>query len=138
MIILAVTALIGLILWFLDKRHKTAEPENRITESPESDEECCGMHAVCEKQLLSPVSAEYEYFDDEELDTFKGREADSYTEEEIEAFRDVLLTLPPEEVPEWSKSIQLRGITLPLPIRDELLLIVSDTRSMSTNSTKNE
>ncbi|MCM1225107.1 MAG: hypothetical protein NC548_62720, partial [Lachnospiraceae bacterium] len=65
-------------------------------------------------------------------------EPDSYTEEEIEAFRDVLLTLPPEEVPEWSKSIQLRGITLPLPIRDELLLIVSDIRSMSTNSTKNE
>lgn len=126
LIIAAVTALIGLVLWLADKR-KRPEPVQEALNRDE--EECCGMHAVCEKQLLSPVSPDYEYFDDEELDTFAGRGSDSYTQEEIEMFRDVLLTLPTDEVPAWSKSIQLRGITLPAEIRDELIMIVSETRN---------
>ena len=32
---------------------------------------CCGQHAVCEKSQLSIVSADYEYYDDEELDEFE-------------------------------------------------------------------
>ncbi len=68
------------------------------------------------------------YFDDEELDRFIGRKADEYTPEEIEEFRDVLLTLLPEDVAGWSRSIQVRGITLPSEIREELLMIVSDLR----------
>lgn len=131
-IIAIVTALIGLVLWLTDK-HRKPEAHDTLPEpeSPKEDEECCGMHAVCEKQLLSPVSPDYEYFDDEELDTFRGREADSYTPEETEAFRDVLLTLRPDEVPEWSKSIQLRGITLPTEVRDELIMIVSEARQIN-------
>lgn len=89
---------------------------------------CCGAHTVCEKTSLSPVTGEIVYFDDEELDRFAGREADDYTPEEIEEFRDVLLTLRPEEVAGWGRSIQVRGITLPSPIRDELLMIVGDLR----------
>lgn len=143
LIILAVTSFIGLVLWLLDKA-KRAERSERSDRSDLSDlsdlsdqsdsgnpDECCGMHAVCEKQLLSPVSPEIEYFDDEELDAFKGRAADSYSEAETEAFREVLLTLPEGEVPAWSRSLQLRGITLPTPVRDELILIVSEARSAS-------
>lgn len=89
------------------------------------------MHTVCEKTNLSPITGEIVYYDDEELDRFRGREADSYTTEEIEEFRDVLLTLLPEDVAGWSRSIQVREITLPTEIRDELLLIVSDLRSAS-------
>lgn len=86
------------------------------------------MHLVCEKQSLSPVSDKIEYFDDEELDEYRGREADSYTETETDRFRDVLLTLRPDEIASWAKSIQLRGITLPSPVRDELLMIVAEAR----------
>ncbi|MCM1318874.1 MAG: phospholipase [Muribaculaceae bacterium] len=126
-IIIAIgTALIGLILWLLDRRQRSTPTQTAA--EPES-EECCGMHAVCEKQLLSPVSPEYEYFDDEELDVFRGRSADSYSSEEIDMFRDVLLTLKEDEVPAWSKSIQLRGITLPSEVRDELIMIVSESRN---------
>ena len=96
--------------------------------SREEGEVCCGMHVVCEKTNLSPVTGEIVYYDDEELDRFRGREADAYTPEEIEEFRDVLLTLLPEDVAGWSRSIQVREITLPTEVREELLLIVSELR----------
>jgi len=89
---------------------------------------CCGAHTVCEKTNLSPVTGDIVYFDDEELDRFAGRGADDYTPEETEEFRDVLLTLLPQDVAGWSRSIQVRGITLPSEIRDELLMIVGELR----------
>ncbi len=94
----------------------------------EQGEVCCGMHAVCEKTTLMPVSAEVVYYDDEELDRFRGRMPESYTPEETEEFRDVLMTLLPEDVAGWSRSIQLREIALPYDVRDELLMIVSELR----------
>lgn len=91
---------------------------------------CCGLHAVCEKTGLSPIGDEIIYYDDEELDRFVGRSPEGYSEEEKEEFREVLLTLLPEDVPGWARSITLRRIELPTEIRDELLLIVSDLRSL--------
>lgn len=138
LIILVFTVLVGLVLWLLERRRKTEpKPDSEAVPqaSPESaDGECCGMHIVCEKQSLSPVSDEIEYFDDEELDAFRGREADSYTEEETDSFRDVLLTLPADEIASWARSIQLRGITLPSPVREELLMIVAEARTDAAHS----
>lgn len=94
----------------------------------ESEGICCGMHTVCEKTNLSPLTGEVVYYDDEELDRFRGREPESYTAEETEEFRDVLMTLLPEDVAGWSRSIQVREIALPVEVRDELLLIVSELR----------
>ncbi len=92
-------------------------------------EVCCGQHAVCERDsLLAAVDSEIEYFDDEELDAYRGREADSYSDNEIEQFRDVLLTLLPDDVAPWARSLQLRGIELPAPVREELLLMVGEAR----------
>ena len=93
------------------------------------DEECCGMHITCERDsLLASVSEKVEYYDDEELDRFAGRGQESYTDDEIEEFRDVLLTLLPEDIAGWGRSIQLRGIELPYPIKEELLMIVAEAR----------
>ena len=87
------------------------------------------MHITCEKDsLLASVSREVEYFDDEELDRFAGRGAEDYSPEEIEEFRDVLLTLLPTDIAPWARSIQLRGITLPSEVREELLMIVAEAR----------
>lgn len=94
----------------------------------DGSEGCCGMHMVCEKTNLSPLTGEIVYYDDEELDRFRGREPESYTSEETEEFRDVLMTLLPEDVAGWSRSIQVREIALPTEVRDELLLIVSELR----------
>ena len=79
--------------------------------------------------LLAAVSEKIEYFDDEELDRFAGRAAGDYTPEEVEEFRDVLLTLIESDVAPWARSLQLRGINLPTDVRDELLLLVAEKRN---------
>ena len=65
-----------------------------------------------------------EYFDDEELDIFKNRPADSYSDDEIEQFAYVLHTMQPDEVAAWTRSLTLRGITLPDALRDEVILFI--------------
>lgn len=97
--------------------------------APQVPEECCGQHEVCERDsLLAAVSEKIEYFDDEELDVYAGRPADAYSESETEIFRDILLSLLPDDVAPWARSLQLRGIELPAPVREELLLIVGENR----------
>lgn len=147
--ILVAMVVIGIILYAIDviyyrKRGRgTESPSGKIMAEEEAEIPdkaapaddsadggiCCGMHTVCEKTNLSPVTGEIVYYDDEELDRFRGRTADSYSPEEIEEFRDVLLTLLPEDVAGWSRSIQVREINLPTDVRDELLMIVSELRS---------
>lgn len=103
------------------------EDAGTAQDAPEG--ECCGMHIVCERDSLSTaVADESDYFDDEELDSFAGREAGSYSPEETEMFRDVLLTLRPDDIAPWARAIQRRGITLPEAVRDELLMIVAEAR----------
>ncbi|MCM1020646.1 MAG: phospholipase [Muribaculum sp.] len=131
LIIAGVLAIVGVILWLFDRLSRTNEPESDSQPVPESDNsQCCGMHITCEKDsLLASVNDKAEYFDDEELDRFAGRDADSYTEQEVEEFRDILLTLLPDDIAPWARSIQLRSITLPPVIRQELLMIVAEARA---------
>lgn len=113
--------------------NRDASPESGASVSAtasEAEDGCCGMHITCEKDsLLAAVSREIVYYDDEELDAYAGRPADSYSDEEIEAFRDVLLTLLPHDIAGWARSLQLRGIELPSPVKEELLLIVREERA---------
>lgn len=138
-IISAVLMVVGVLLWAHDRmtaRRNAVQPSDGDVKSPDGvqpqepeGEECCGMHITCERDsLLAAVSPEIVYYDDEELDRFRGRAADDYTDEEIEEFRDVLLTLLPDDIAGWGRSIQQRDITLPTPIRQELLLIVAEVR----------
>lgn len=103
-----------------------------LTEVPEvveADVECCGQHEVCEKDsLLAAVSKDIEYYDDEELDRFRGYPADAYTDEEVEEFREIMLTCKDDEVAGWCRSLQLRGIELPNDLKDELFLIIGERR----------
>ena len=94
------------------------------------DMECCGQHEVCEKEsLLAAVSKQIEYYDDEELDRYKGVPADSYSPEQEEEFRDVFYTMQEEDVAGWVRSLQLRGIALPDNLKDEVFLIVGELRA---------
>lgn len=105
-----------------------------LTEVPdvvEADAECCGQHETCEKDsLLAAVSKGIEYYNDEELDRFRGRYSDEYTDEEVEEFREVMLTCKDDEVAGWCRSLQLRGIELPDDLKDELFLIIGERRTM--------
>ena len=100
-----------------------------IPEPQELTEECCGQHETCEKDsLLAVVSKGIEYYNDEELDRFKGLEGDAYSEEEVEEFREVLYTLQETEVAGWIRSLQLRNVNLPDALKDEAFLIVGERR----------
>lgn len=93
---------------------------------------CCGAHAVCERtSLLVDATKAPVYFDDEELDAFRGRDANTYTAAEADSFRDVLLTLLPQDVAPWARSIQQRGIALPPDVRDELILLIREQRGLA-------
>ena len=93
-------------------------------------EGCCGAHEVCETDSLLTSSDKIEYFDDEELDNFSGIEADKLTDQQQNQIADVFYTLKENEVASWLKSLQLRNIQLPIAIRDEALLIVSERRGL--------
>lgn len=93
------------------------------------DMECCGQHQTCEKEsLLAAVSKQIEYYDDEELDAYRGTPGDGYTPEQVEQFRDVLYTMEEVEVAGWVRSLQLRAVELPDELKDEVFLIVGERR----------
>lgn len=122
--ILIFTVITGLMLWMTHKPDAADSPSEKSEKSdePAEPEVCCGMHEVCEKfPVDKPV-----YFDDEELDAFKGRGADDYSPEEIETFRDVLYTLIPSDVAPWGASLSARGVEMPAPIRDEWIMLVNE------------
>ena len=92
--------------------------------------ECCGQHEVCEKDsLLAAVSKKIVYYDDEELDRFKGTPSDAYTETDAEEFREILYTMKEVEVAGWVRSLQLRNVELPDQLKDEVFLIVGERRN---------
>ncbi len=129
LILLGILVVTGLVLR-LFHRPETADATTDEAHEEDDGQPCCGMHLTCEKDSLSPgVGTQAEYYDDEELDRFAGKASDAYTPAETEMFRDVLLTLRPEEIAGWARSIQLRGIALPLDVRDELIMIVSEARA---------
>lgn len=91
---------------------------------------CCGKHAVCEKELMLEAAAgEAEYFDDEELDAYRGRRAESYTEAETGDFAQVLYSMPEGETGAWLRALERRGIALPEALRDEALMLAQDERN---------
>ena len=81
---------------------------------------CCGKHSNCEKGYDNSNL----YFDDEELDRFKGMKSEEYTDADIEEFRQVLYTMREEEVENWAHCIETRGIELPHQIREEILMML--------------
>lgn len=100
-----------------------------MPEVQEVDVECCGQHETCEKDsLLAAVSKKIEYYDDEELDKYIGISPEAYTPEQEDVFRDVFYTMQDTDVAGWVRSLQLRGITLPDNIKDEVFLIIGERR----------
>ena len=100
-ILLIAFIVFGIIIFLLNKfarpkkavkQEEVAEPKVEETIKATTEEEyerpdgCCGAHEVCENESLLATNAKIVYFDDEELDAFKDREPESYTDEEISQF----------------------------------------------------
>ena len=125
MIILVISIIaLGIIAELIAKLSKH-DGEEKIT-VVETCATCNGTNDKCEQDcMMEAAIKEIEYYDDEDLDRFAGREADSYTDEEVEEFSEVLYTMQPEEVAGWNRSLILRGINLPNQLKDEVINFLS-------------
>lgn len=132
-IICAVVLLLLFVLYWLDRWNK-ARAQHTESDSQETESrpdvpagECCGKHAVCEKEkLVQARMREAQYFDDEELDLYKGRSSDSYTDQEVEEFRYIMYTMKQEEVRVWMECLQAREIELPDDLKEECFSMMNE------------
>lgn len=117
--IIALGAVLAVWQWIFH-RH---DPETPIVQAPGGDcSSCNGIDPTCEQTcMMEAATKEIEYYNDEELDIFRGRPSDEYNDDEVEQFSQVLYTLQPQEVKPWGRSLNLRGIQLPDQIKDEYI-----------------
>ncbi len=88
---------------------------------------CSVSSTKCEQEcMLEAAVKEIEYFDDEELDSYRGRESNSYTPEEAEEFLKVMETLRPTELKAWVRSLNLRGVNMPDEVKDEYIMLIGE------------
>lgn len=121
---LIVLGIFSAILGWLSHNKKG---ENSVILADDSCATCLGDNPKCEQVcMMEAATRGIEYFDDEELDRFQGREGNAYSDEEAEEFREVLLTMRESEVKDWSRSLTLRGIQVPDQVKDEFLMLLDN------------
>lgn len=98
----------------------TPVDEHHEHEHGGEDGVCCGRHTNCAKGYDNSNL----YFDDEELDRFKGINPEEYSDSDIEEFRNVLYTMKEDEVDNWVHCLQTRGIELPPQVKEEVLMML--------------
>jgi len=125
-IILVLFGLVLMLATYISRRKKTVETEITINE----DGECCGAHEVCDRESLLSADANVEYFDDENLDALADVQPEKFTDDQLNQLSDVFYTLRESDVAAWLRSLQVRRIQLPLELREQALLIVSERRGL--------
>lgn len=90
--IVGLLVIVALFTYFSKSKTKVEEPP---VVAPPAD--CCGAHAICEKGLKR-IDEKIEYFDDEELDQYKGIPSDRFNDQQIDQFREILYTDPSRRV----------------------------------------
>ncbi len=136
LILVALLAATALVLWTADRlsHNSNSESKSDSDTAAGTDEacgdSCCEAHSVCPSQMLLEGDAdgkcEITYYDDEELDNYRGREAADYSPDDTDRFRDVLYTLLPSDLMGWQRSLKRRGITMPDAIHDEFIMLYNE------------
>lgn len=143
MLILVISIiLIGIVAFIAGVvRHRKLREQllrGEIKEMPEihqvtdcgADECTLETEGYCSQDCHRPhLKEEVDYYDDEELDRFRGTAPDLYTDEDVEAFREVLYTMLPTDVEGWVRSLEQRCVQLPSSLRDEVIMILEEQRS---------
>lgn len=106
----------------------TPSADSQLQPTPEEQPRpMCGLSSMCKLDCtVEDLKEEPDYYEDEELDDYRGRASDAYTAAEVEQFEEVLTTMRPDEVHGWLRSLQLRGVALPDDLKDEAYMIVSE------------
>ena len=125
--LLGVAALTVLIVFIVKTKPQKSEEEPQ-----EIPADCCGAHAVCERDNLLSTTSQIIYFDDEELDVLTGKMPNSFSTEEMTMLENVFYTLKEQDVAGWLGSLQLRNIQLPNNLRGSSA-IVSERRAKTTS-----
>lgn len=124
--ILPLVLVFVLVLQHYNRKKKTGA-EQGGGQASASCATCLGASAKCEQECMMEASTQpIEYFEDEELDRFSGRESSAYTEEEVDEFAEVLHTMRQTEIKDWCRSLNLRGINLPDQLKDEAFMLMED------------
>ena len=133
---MAILVVGGAIVWLIDRLFYHKNDDEKVDETEENRpsqgcaDESCGIRPICpsEQILMGECKQEVVYYDDEELDAYRGRSGMDYNDAEIEEFRYVLETMREDEVAGWMRSLMLRGVMLPEEMKDEVLMIVGERR----------
>ena len=125
-IVISILAIVALgIIVMIGTRIFDSKGTDEPVVVPASDcSSCDGTNVKCEQVCqMEAATKPAEYYDDEELDAFRGRQSDEYNDEEAAMFAEVLETLRPDEVRPWSRSLIVRGINMPDQIKDEFIAL---------------
>jgi len=124
---------ITLYLWNGYQRKKGNTERQEVIDADPVDGTCCGQHSICEKDSLMNIFVEkIDYFDDEELDHYKGRLSEGYSDIEADQFREVFYTMQDNDKPKWVRSLLQREIEIPNQLKDEIFMIINDLRATRT------
>jgi hypothetical protein len=118
---------LGIFSW-LATRYNWFHSAEQLQE-PAEPEVCCGQHEVCLKDNLQVLDLKPTYYEDEELDAFKGRKPESYTEAEAAQFEEIYESLPEDDLAGWLKSLQIRGLCLPDFLYEQALTQIAERRA---------
>ena len=113
--------LLGLVAALLGRFSSRRDEEQPVV-TTDTCATCNGDNDRCEQDcMMEAATKQIEYFDDEELDRFKGRPSDSYDDEEVEQFDYVMSTMQQADLAPWCRSLTLRGIEIPDQLKDEIV-----------------
>lgn len=123
MFLVCIGLIVALIVIFLiGRRFVTLD---KVTMPKKDCGTCDGNNERCMNDCMLEASVkDIEYYDDEELDRYRGRKSSSYSDDEAEEFREVMITMREEEVAGWQRSLTLRGVSVPDQIKDEMMIII--------------
>lgn len=126
LILIAALVVLGIVAAVATKMLvNTADDDISVVNAGSDCGTCNGDNDKCEQTCMMEAAVKkVEYYDDEELDMYKGRPSDGYSDEEAETFRDILYTMRQDEVAGWNRSLILRGINLPNQLKDEVVMLI--------------
>ena len=123
---------LGAVLLLRLRKKAGTDEKNALPTPPQesctASQATCGITCHCNAETLrKKMQPAIEYYEDEELDRYKGVNSTDYNDTQTAEFSEVLTTLRPQEVGSWLQSLEKRGIQLPASLRDETLMLMNET-----------
>lgn len=113
LILVLLAALVTIMVLVMRRYRQKTEGTPEEVERCVAGGDCCGGVNCHRKKGRDKLRGQITYFEDEELDRYKGKEATDYTSDEVAEWEEVVTTLRASEVREWVTSIHRRQLHIP-------------------------